>query len=103
MTLSYRMVTCVSRPDRRLDREAGVGIVQARAEQLAEAVDAIAHRLRMDVELGGDRGDPALMAQVGGESLEEPVPARRGLVRERLEQERCEPLETRPPLVQDEV
>ena len=68
-----------------LQLEAGVRVVEARAEQLAQAGQAVAHGLRMHVQRLGDRLGAAAVAQPGIERGSEPLARQLGLSLERLE------------------
>ena len=52
-----------SRPQRRLELVARVGVLEDGPEELAEPRQAVAHRLRVDLELLRGRGHVALVAQ----------------------------------------
>ena len=70
-----------ARRKRQLEREAAVGVVERRPEQLAQSGDAVAHGLRVDVQLLGDRGAASLVAQPRRQRLEQSSAARRRLRR----------------------
>ena len=86
-----RRPTVASRPavaerlgaQRQLQLEAGVGIVELVAEQLAQAGDPVAGGLRVDVHRGRHRHRVAVVAEVGERRLAHPLPRLRREVGER--------------------
>jgi hypothetical protein len=68
-----------------LELEAGLGVVEGGAEQLAEASDPVADGLRVDIEGGGGGGDRAHLGEPDGEGRGEARAAGVGLGVERRE------------------
>src|SRR3954452_5269998 len=63
--------------------EAGLGVVEVVAEDLAQLVEAIAHRLGMDVDGARDAGDAAVVLEPGAERREQASARGGGRVGER--------------------
>jgi hypothetical protein len=60
-------------PQRHLQFQAHVGVVEAVAEEVLEFADPVAHGLRVDEEQGGDLGRVAAGLQPGEQRVGEPV------------------------------
>ena len=65
------------RPQRQRELEARVGVLEALAEELAQLGDAVAHGLRMDVQLAGHARDLPGMVEPGAQRRAQ-APARAG-------------------------
>ena len=71
------------RAQSQLQLEAGVGIFEARSEQLTQLCEPIAHRLRVDVERLRDGLGPAPVAEPGVQRRPESLAGQFGLCSER--------------------
>src|SRR5919106_514954 len=80
-----RSSSCPTGPESELELEPRVRIGQLVADQLAEASEAVADRLRMEVEGTGHRRRVAAVLHVGERRLLHPRPTPRGELRERVQ------------------
>src|SRR4051794_26262704 len=84
-----RLVSAMPRPytaaEDQLELEGGVGLVEGRPEQLAQAAEAVANGLGMQVQLGGRARDAAVVAQPGQQRLGQTRTRARGLGGQRRE------------------
>src|SRR3954447_11872775 len=78
------------RPERQLELEAGVRVAEVVAEELAQPIQPVADRLRMQMERPGHRGGVAAVLDIGERRLLHPPPPRRGELVERRQAPRGE-------------
>src|SRR5512132_2267888 len=90
-------------PQRRLELEVRVGIVERVAEQLADPREAVADRLRMQVQRPRRRRRVSPVAEVGERGLLEALAAARGELVESGESPGGDPVDQRPALEQHQL